>query len=152
MGTYHASVDHASRPQAGKKYFTLAEAHRALILVRRIVEDIQSIESQRRKLIDWAGGQLGQKSGAVDDRAIERRFDLLAAEMGRLIDELAEVGVELKDPARGLVDFPAIFEGREILLCWHTNETSINHWHELETGFAGRRPVAELSISPETVG
>ncbi|EQD29040.1 hypothetical protein B2A_14665 [mine drainage metagenome] len=80
------------------------------------------------------------------------KFEALSKDMVRLITELSTIGVELKDPARGLLDFPAIFEGREILLCWQAGETNLNYWHETDTGFSGRRDIHELNRSPETMG
>ena len=50
-------------------------------------------------------------------------------------------GIQLKDLERGLVDFPSVREGRPILLCWLLGEPSVDFWHDLTTGFAGRRPL-----------
>jgi hypothetical protein len=50
----------------------------------------------------------------------------------------------VKDADEGLVDFPALREGEEILLCWKLGEAEIAYWHDLEQGFAGRRPIDEL--------
>lgn len=50
-------------------------------------------------------------------------------------------GIQLKDLERGLVDFPSVRDGRPVLLCWLLGEPSVDFWHELSTGFAGRRPL-----------
>ena len=52
-------------------------------------------------------------------------------------------GVELKDPATGLLDFLALRDGVEIYLCWRYNEPRIGFWHSIESGFAGRQPLDE---------
>ncbi len=70
------------------------------------------------------------------DAAIDR--------LSQLVDELAEIGVELKDYETGLVDFVGRHEGRDVYLCWKLGEEKITHWHELNTGFAGRKPVSQL--------
>ena len=147
-----AAVDSRATPRADRKYFTIAQAMRALPLVRRIARDIQAVEMQRRELIQWAGTNLTEKKAELDEVELGRKFEALSRDMVRLIAELSTIGVELKDPARGLLDFPAIFEGREILLCWQVGETNLNSWHEVDTGFAGRRSINELNRSPETVG
>jgi hypothetical protein len=49
----------------------------------------------------------------------------------------------LKDVERGLVDFPAILDEREVFLCWEKAEDNITHWHDIDTGFAGRKPLWE---------
>ena len=58
---------------------------------------------------------------------------------------LEEAGVELKDVDRGLVDFPSVHGGRPILLCWLEGEPTVGWYHERETGFSGRRPLADLT-------
>ena len=60
------------------------------------------------------------------------------------VAELHDLGVELKDPVTGLVDFRTLVEGREAYLCWKLEEDEIGWWHELDAGVAGRRPVSEL--------
>lgn len=58
-----------------------------------------------------------------------------------LIARLGEWEVELRDVATGLVDFPAIIEGREAYLCWRLGEPEVGHWHFAGDGFAGRQPL-----------
>ena len=60
------------------------------------------------------------------------------------VEELQRLGIELKDPEKGLIDFPCLFEGREIYLCWKHGEDSIEHWHEIYAGFAGRQPLEKI--------
>lgn len=63
-------------------------------------------------------------------------------EIGKLTTELNDLGVELKDYSRGLIDFPSMREGRVVLLCWQLGEDErIEWWHELEGGFIGRQPL-----------
>jgi hypothetical protein len=50
-------------------------------------------------------------------------------------------GIQLKDPERGLVDFPSVREGRPILLCWQMDEPSVAYWHDISGGFASRQPL-----------
>ena len=60
-----------------------------------------------------------------------------------LLHQVKEMGVLLKDVEKGLCDFPYIKGGRMVYLCWHLGEDSIDYWHDLETGFAGREPLDE---------
>jgi hypothetical protein len=129
----------------GRKHFTVEEARRALPLVKRIAADIQVRQANRVRLHAQLASEADDPLAAPSEaRQIERSLDLQTNRLEELIEELAQVGVELKDPARGLVDFPALFQGREILLCWRPDETTINAWHELDTGYAGRRSLDEL--------
>ena len=61
--------------------------------------------------------------------------------MRRLLETLEESGIVLRDIDRGLVDFPALSDGREIYLCWELGEDEVAYWHELEAGFGGRQPL-----------
>jgi hypothetical protein len=54
---------------------------------------------------------------------------------------LARRGIALRDPESGLVDFPGERDGRRVWLCWRLGEERVGHWHELDAGFAGRRPL-----------
>jgi hypothetical protein len=58
------------------------------------------------------------------------------------LEEICSEGCELKDLESGLVDFPTIWEGREVLLCWKLGESEVGHWHEIEAGFSGRQSLA----------
>jgi hypothetical protein len=56
-------------------------------------------------------------------------------------DWLERLDIVVRDLERGLVDFPALIDGREVYLCWLLDEPSVGHWHAVEAGFAGRRPL-----------
>ena len=79
-------------------------------------------------------------------QAFDRRpTEPLAAEIRALLQEIADMGVEVKSLDEGLIDFPSVRRGREIYLCWKLGEGDrISWWHEPHTGFAGRRPIKEL--------
>src|SRR5947208_7374801 len=59
--------------------------------------------------------------------------------MREYLKELADLGIELKDFDTGLIDFPCWLDDREVCLCWRLGEPTIEHWHEIDAGFAGRR-------------
>src|SRR6187455_1252230 len=100
----------------GKKYFTLAEALRALPLVKRIAADVQATQAQRLRLHAELSAGLSQLSKLQQDR-LQGDFERATDRLEALIEELAKIGVQLKDPSRALLDFPAVSEGREVLLC-----------------------------------
>ena len=58
--------------------------------------------------------------------------------MRRLLEAIEESGIVLRDIDRGLVDFPAVMDGREVYLCWELGEDDVGYWHELESGYRGR--------------
>ena len=57
------------------------------------------------------------------------------------MEAIHALGCELKHVDQGLIDFPALREGREVYLCWRLGEPTIGWWHDLDTGFAGRQPL-----------
>ena len=58
-----------------------------------------------------------------------------------LATEINSAGCQLKDLDTGLIDFPTVWEGREVFLCWKLGETEVGHWHEIDAGFASRQPL-----------
>jgi hypothetical protein len=131
--------DRRRRSTAGRKFFTLEQAHRALPLVRRIVADI--VDQHARVLALQT--QDDPSHDDAEDREIELNADASQAleRLREFVQELTAVGCDLKDLERGLVDFPCMHEGREVCLCWHLGEERIDFWHEVEAGFAGRQPI-----------
>lgn len=75
-------------------------------------------------------------------QALQRRAQALIDELFGLLREISELGIEVK-AADGLVDFRSRLRGRTVYLCWRFGEQGIVHWHELDTGFAGRKPLPE---------
>lgn len=127
-------------PSRPGKRFTLAEANRTLPLVQRIVGDIVKTHEQVKALQDGASATRNKENAAAQQRQYEQAIERLQT----LVDELHGVGCELKDSQNGLVDFIGRHQGRDVCLCWKLGEENIGFWHELQTGFAGRQPVASL--------
>jgi hypothetical protein len=70
-----------------------------------------------------------------------RRVGVAFLEVRRLLETIERSGIVLRDIDRGLVDFPALSEDREIYLCWELGEDEVAYWHELEGGYGGREPL-----------
>lgn len=119
------------------RHFTLEQARAALPWV---AERIAQMREARAQLTDedtrhaLAGGSSGNGGGAAGKRVGEAFLELQSAVLA-----LEERGVLLRDLDRGLVDFPALRDGREIYLCWVVGEADIGYWHELDAGYAGRQ-------------
>jgi hypothetical protein len=133
------------RPRASaKKYFTIEQANKMLPLVRVIVRDISvmAMDLQRRQeeLVRRQAPKTKEASDRFEEEGMILQLDMAhdAARVEELVDELRELGVELKG-WDGLVDFPCLMDGREVYLCWKLGEAEITHWHELDGGFAGRQ-------------
>jgi hypothetical protein len=127
-------------PSRPKRRFTLAQANKSLALVRRIVADIVRCHQSATDLHE----KLESTKSARDQQAMQERLDVETRHLQEYVDELADVGCELKDFQTGLVDFIGRHQGRDVYLCWKLGEEKIEYWHELHTGFAGRQAVASL--------
>jgi hypothetical protein len=138
---------------AGKKYFTVAEANAMLPLVRAIVDDIVQLKneieerSERLRNVRRLPGQRRGEDNPYDEEVqqIEVEIEKENDRLEEFCDELRRLGVELKDPRVGLIDFLTQIEGREAYLCWKLGEGDIAYWHEIEAGFAGRQSLLEGS-------
>jgi hypothetical protein len=129
------------------RYFTLDEANAVVDELRPVVERMVETrrrfrEAQQRRagLTEQAGSNGGDLT-PTDFADVEQELELEAGELARCIDRIQSAGALVKDLDQGLLDFPALREGEEILLCWHLGEDEIAFWHGLEDGFAGRRPL-----------
>jgi hypothetical protein len=140
MAVDNAASTLGRAPRAGKKYFTLAEARRSLPYLTRVLTDLVRTYGQ----VVAVRAQM-ERNGSDSKEHLEAEYERAMDDLGHLVEELNQVGVELKDFEKGLIDFPAIFEDREIYLCWKLGETSIDHWHEIDAGFAGRQDVAKIA-------
>lgn len=84
-------------------------------------------------------------SGLPDDVARDAQvFRGMAEALREQLELITETGCVIRDIDDGLVDWPAQDRGRDIWLCWRYGEPEVAYYHELNTGFAGRRPVSEL--------
>ena len=129
-------------PAASTRYFTWEEANRTLPLVRRIVDDIlASHEALQPPLERFRRLVEASREAGAEARALRAELDERAKRLNAFVDELSEVGCHFKGFDEGLVDFYSLRDGRPVLLCWRAGEPEIGHWHDIETGFAGRRPI-----------
>jgi len=122
------------------QYFTLQEAKHALLSIRPWMEEIQSI---RREILAhqpeiWSVMEKSAGNGGNPTLSrMVKTFDRLDA----LIHSVQDMGAIIKDINTGLLDFPALKDGREVYLCWKYGEEDIAFWHEIAEGFAGRQPI-----------
>jgi hypothetical protein len=122
-----------------ERHYTLEEANAAL---PRVVELLGTLRDARVRLGDAEARQALSEAapgngGGQPGRVVSAGF--LA--MRDALFELRAREIVLRDLERGLVDFPALREGREVYLCWEEGEDEIGFWHDPDTGFAGRRPL-----------
>jgi len=122
------------------RYFTLQEANDALETIRPWMDEIQAIRQEilaRRPdvwlVVERAAGNGGSQAASQ----LVEEFERLDA----LVRQIHGTGALFKDLNLGLLDFPALKDGREVYLCWKYGEGDIEFWHEIEAGYAGRQPI-----------
>jgi len=115
------------------KYFTPSEARNTLPLVKKIVKDILTTSREMRMVAEEVNGEI-EKNPEIQK---------LAGDIEGFMSELEEIGCFFKDWNFniGLIDFPAIINNKEVFLCWKSDEEDIGYYHEIEAGFAGRKPI-----------
>src|SRR5579864_1860151 len=119
--------------------FTLDEANSLLPRLRPLLLRLQ--EAQRhlsdKGLLERLRTAAAGNGGGAAARAVMETGD----EFGRLTAEIESLGVVVRDPASGLVDFPAERDGEPVFLCWRVEEDAVGHWHDRDSGYMGRRPL-----------
>jgi hypothetical protein len=124
------------------KIFTIDEANALLPSVRGIVSRIQKAHRSLARYKDEAkrAAEASDQGGGGVENGVQYAY--LLTSLTDEIAELEDLGVQLKDYERGLVDFPSLREGRVVLLCWQLGEgDQLEWWHDMDAGFAGRTPL-----------
>jgi hypothetical protein len=139
-----------------RKFFTIDEANATLPLVRAITGDLVElsrhvIERRERLNLLTAGREVHSEDPYTQELAqVQQEIEQDIERLQGYVEELRQIGVEPKNPAEGIVDFPARLEGRVVYLCWQLGEPEVLHWHEIDAGFAGRQPIFAQVGSPGT--
>jgi hypothetical protein len=137
-----------------KTHFTLEEAERILPRVKRLLAKLHTLKAQINFLAEEKEAPIQLTEPFSEDEIyrfafaqeikLNRELHKHTYEFFRTLDQLNELGCAIKDLDEGLIDFPYKLNGKEVCLCWKEGEAHINHWHELEGGFAGRKPILDL--------
>jgi len=123
------------------KLFTLSEANDLLPEIAPKLESIRDLYVVIDALREDASAAAGASNFGGGMEGGTGYVNTLY-KVGKLTTELHEMGVELKDHTRGLIDFPSMRGERVVLLCWQLGEgDEIAWWHETDAGFAGRQPL-----------
>lgn len=125
--------------EGAPRYFTLEEANTALAIIRPLLREIMEIrqiildrQSDLWPVIEKSLGNGGSRTASQTVQEFER--------LDRLVRQVMATGALIKDINSGLVDFPALRDGREVYLCWKFDEDGVRFWHDVDSGFAGRQP------------
>jgi len=137
---------------ASPRFFTLEEAQALMPRVKKLV----ALQLDRRAALEQLLAQLALRTGSPPETIVENPDDaddvkaLKRDILSRIEDyqrgwnELEDLGAVLKDAKTGLLDFYSKIEGKTVLLCWRHGEDQIEHYHDLDSGFAGRKPLSAV--------
>jgi hypothetical protein len=131
-----------------ERYFSIADVEALIPALTRLMkramaantqasEARERLQAEQQRIALAGGGVLDRRAWRAEQDRIER----LTAEMQQTLGEIVELGGVPKDLGLGLVDFLHLRDGREVNLCWKYGEREIRHWHGLDEGYAGRKPL-----------
>lgn len=124
------------------KHFTVEEANRMLPALREVV-------SLLRERMGWLSSNRPKLDYLIEEYKIPQESPVPSdyfqnlLQVRKALNTVENLGCQLKDIQKGLVDFPSTLSGREVLLCWHLGEESVSHYHDLRSGYAGRKPLPD---------
>ncbi|HEY2469795.1 MAG TPA: DUF2203 domain-containing protein [Terracidiphilus sp.] len=130
------------------KTFTLDEAQSLLplmeSLLKRAIESKQAAQETESRIAElsrriYLAG--GMRVNVADAGRMRTEMEGHLQRVKESIAEIDAIGVQVKDVDSGLLDFPCKVDDQVVLLCWRMGETAIEHWHTVEDGFKGRRPL-----------
>ena len=122
-----------------KKHYTREEARALLPKVRLWLDELSVVRMELEKNDRRLQG-LASPGTDIGGNLVNQNVKLLG-EMKELLLRFEERDILIKDLHRGLIDFPALIGGREVFLCWEKDESDIEYWHDIDSGFAGREPL-----------
>jgi len=128
------------------RLFTLSQARRSLPEIAAVVtvmrkralrlDELSALSSSMSRTMSADGDPV-----VNEDSEIRAEVSKLERQITTLVEHIQRQGVEVKDVRRGLIDWRAERDGREVYLCWQYGEQTLSWWHELADGFAGRQPI-----------
>lgn len=126
--------------------FTLSEAREMVPQIERMLSEIAEHKEQlirTRALLEAFRRSAGADGSTVDSdpATLERRERRVTAQIRKLARGLQATGVRVKDINRGLIDWTAMRDGHEVYLCWQRGEPTVEWWHEIADGYAGRQRI-----------
>ena len=131
-----------------ERYFTPAEVEALIPRLTPIMAQVMAAHAEAAEARDRLQAEqqrIAAAGGGVLDRAAwqqsKERIERMTGEIQNGLDQILKLGGVPKDLGLGLVDFLHLRDGREVNLCWKYGEREVRHWHGLDEGYAGRKPL-----------
>ncbi len=136
------------------RFFTLLEAEallpsieaylRRLLLLKNEHEQAHAQINVISQRIMLAGGMVPPRDQVLE---LKKQKEAAAKGLKETVEAIQETGCQLKDVEIGLIDFPTLYRGKEVYLCWKLGEEGIGYWHRVEDGYQGRQPIDSEFLS-----
>jgi hypothetical protein len=130
------------------RFFTLTQAEELLPRVESAIREAITLKAEYDQTeAEWqsfsqrlmtTGGMQVNRSRLLEQK---NRREVVAREVKNAIERVQEFGCVVKDLEIGLIDFPTLFNGQEVYLCWKLGESGIQFWHGVQEGFRGRKAI-----------
>lgn len=130
------------------RFFTLLEAEALLPQIQKYLQRLSDARQRHQaadneimaihQRIAIAGGMIPPRAELME---LKKQREAAAQKLKETVEAIQETGCQLKDLDMGLVDFPTLYRGKEVYLCWKLGERDISYWHAVEDGYRGRRPI-----------
>ncbi len=124
------------------RLLSLEETNRMLPLLRHIVRDIMEhwnlIIGKRSELEAIEKAPLPVVIDETRTQEVKHDLNHLIDKINHYIKEVEGLGCFVEEFKRGIINFPSLYHGRKVFLCWHPDEDAVSHWHELDETFADR--------------
>jgi len=122
-----------------ERHFTREEANAVL---PRLTAMLSRLRDAKDDLTDTEAHEALSEAAPANGGGDEgRQVGVAFLEVRRLLETIEQSGIVLRDIDRGLVDFPAVIDAREVYLCWELGEDDVAYWHDMEAGYGGREPL-----------
>jgi hypothetical protein len=132
------------------RFYSIDQANARLAdlapVLRQLKADRDAIAAAQRELTSYRQTN-GNAHHADDLKALEAKIGEMVFRMERHVAQIIDWDVTLRDIETGLVDFPALVNGRQVCLCWRLGEPTVSFWHRQSEGFASRQSIADLPIA-----
>ena len=122
-----------------ERHFTREEAN---ALLPQLTAMLSQLQDSKDELTDAEAHEALSEAAPANGGGEEgRQVGVAFLEVRRLLETIEQSGIVLRDIDRGLVDFPAVKDGREVYLCWALGEDDVGYWHDMDAGYGGREPL-----------
>jgi len=129
-----------------KKYFTIESVQKQLPKIKKSLSKLQNLKKAIDAILSVKldPNEIGYEEFIETNTKLNKEYHKISYEFYKEVEKLEKIGCVLKDLEQGLVDFYCKFEKRDIFLCWKLGEDIVKAWHEIDSGFAGRKPIIDL--------